>query len=144
MPVRTCPRKKPTNCALRHLPGLPPPSGGRFAFGPLTIEAAGVDRMVLGEFHISDLSSDRLGEFAIEGFDGAVQGQGAVKIGRFAFGGIVFPSLDTVLAAMRAEAEQMPFDETRRSRRSASSISPASMPRRRMSRRPRSGNSASI
>ena len=108
------PKEEADELALRHLPGLVTAFGfGRFAFGPLTIEAAGVDRMVLGEFHISDLSSDRLGEFAIEGFDGAVQGQGAVKIGQFAFGGIVFPSLDTVLAAMRAEAEQMPFDETR-------------------------------
>jgi hypothetical protein len=84
---------------------------GRFAVSGVNVTASGIDRLQLGDFHINDLSSDGLGEMGIGGLDGLVEGQGAIKVGRFAFGGISFPSIDAILAAMEASDAHMPVDE---------------------------------
>jgi hypothetical protein len=56
----------------------------------------------LDRLAIADLSSDGLGEFAIEGLEGAVAGQGSVKIGRLAVGGTAFPATQTIATAIGA------------------------------------------
>ena len=68
----------------------------------LDIEAVGVDQLHLGSFSMSDVSSDQIGEFAIDDFETTVPDQGSVKLGRFAFGGLVFPPLDKLIAAAGA------------------------------------------
>jgi hypothetical protein len=76
---------------------------GRFGISNLDVRATGIDRLHLAGFSMTDFSSDGLGEFAIDGFDGLVRDQGAVKVGRFAFGGLVFPGLDRITQAMEAD-----------------------------------------
>jgi hypothetical protein len=50
--------------------------------------------MAFQSFEMTDLSIDGLGEFAIEGFEAAVRGQFAMRLGRFAIGGIPFGGID--------------------------------------------------
>ncbi|CAN5204424.1 hypothetical protein BH10PSE9_BH10PSE9_07020 [soil metagenome] len=76
---------------------------GRFGISNVDVRATGIDRLRFAGFSMTDFSSDGLGELAIDGFDGFVRDQGAVKIGRFAFGGLVFPSLDRITQAMQAD-----------------------------------------
>jgi len=83
---------------------------GRFAVNSLNVTASGIDRLALGDFHINELSADGLGEMGIGGLEGLVQGQGSIKVGRFAFGGITFPSLDAIEAAIAAQKTHSPVD----------------------------------
>ena len=83
---------------------------GRFAVSGINVAASGIDRLSLGDFHFNDLSSDGLGEMGIAGLEGLVQGQGSVRVGHFAFGGITFPSLDALQAAIAAEDTHAPVD----------------------------------
>lgn len=76
---------------------------GRFAILGLDVEAPGVDKAHMDSFTISDFSFDRIGEFALEGVDAAVADQGAVAIGRIAFGDLVFPPVEAIIAAGEAE-----------------------------------------
>jgi hypothetical protein len=84
---------------------------GRFAVSGISVAASGIDKLQLADFHINDFSADGLGEMGIGGLEGSVEGQGAIRVGRFAFGGIAFPSLDAVLAAMEASDAHMPVDQ---------------------------------
>lgn len=83
---------------------------GRFGVTGISVTATGIDRLQLADFHVSDLSSDGLGEVAFSGLDGAVEGQGSIKVDRFAFGGITFPSIDLLRSAIAAEGSQAFFD----------------------------------
>ncbi len=74
---------------------------GQFAMKPIDIEAIGFDRLHLDDLSITDLSIDGLGAFAIDGFDGEVNGQASIKVGRLAFGGVTLPTSDTIATAMR-------------------------------------------
>jgi hypothetical protein len=86
---------------------------GRFAIDRMEIAAQGLDRFRMEGFHISDLSIGGLGEFAIDGLDLAVPDQGEAVIGRFAFGGMVFPSPEAMqLAIDRADTDQPPDPKT--------------------------------
>jgi len=90
---------------------------GRFGMSDLKVQATGITQLELGDFNISDLSIDGLGEFAIDGLVGAVEGQGSVKVGRFAFGGMKFPDTELLRAAIKASAggganSDVPFDPT--------------------------------
>lgn len=82
---------------------------GRLGFENFQVAATGIDRFSIAGFHLDDFSIDGIGEFALEGVDAAVPGQGALNLGRFAFGGIAFPPLDTLrqaLAASEGESAQ--------------------------------------
>jgi hypothetical protein len=74
---------------------------GRFTMSPIDVDAIGFDRIHLDGFALADLSIDGLGELAIDGFEGAVRGEASVAIGRLAFGGMVFPAAEAILAALR-------------------------------------------
>ena len=89
---------------------------GAFRFSDLDVTAPEVERFHLGDFHLTDFSSDGLGEFGIGDLDIASD---TTSIGaeRLAFGGMVFPSIDTVTAAMKAgtagiEADPLPLIPT--------------------------------
>src|SRR5262249_20249722 len=78
---------------------------GRFGVSGIKVEERGNNQFALGDFHISDLSIEGLGEMAIEGLAGTIEGQGAIKIGRFAFGGLKFADLEMLRTLVRASAE---------------------------------------
>ncbi len=52
--------------------------------------------------NVSDLSIDRLGEFAIDDFATKVADVGSVKLGHFAIGNVALPGADGLVQAMRA------------------------------------------
>ncbi len=87
---------------------------GRFAVSGIKVQASGVTQFDLGDVSLSDFSIEGLGEFAIDGLVAAVEGQGAVKIGRFAFGGIKFPDIELLRTASKAGLgsgnTDVPFD----------------------------------
>jgi hypothetical protein len=71
-------------------------SVGRFAILDTSVEAMGIDHLVVRDFHMNDFSIDGLGEFGVEGIASVVQGQGAIELDRFAFGGITFGGYDAL------------------------------------------------
>ena len=77
---------------------------GRTGISGLDVTATGIEGIHLGGFNISDLSVDRLGEFAINDFGAAVADQGSLRIGHFALGNMALPGAEGLLAAIRAEA----------------------------------------
>ncbi len=83
---------------------------GRLAVTGLSVKANGIDHLTLGAIKISDFSIDGLGEFAIEGLEGAVRGQGAMRIGRFAFGGMKFGGIDGFNRLLAATESGQHFD----------------------------------
>ena len=83
---------------------------GRFAVLDTSVEAMGIDHLVIADFHMNDFSIDGLGEFGLEGIEGVVQGQGAVELDRFAFGGITFGGYDALTALIAAETASPPVD----------------------------------
>lgn len=76
---------------------------GRFGIDRFEIAANGIDHFRLDAFNISDVSIDGLGEFVMDGLDMAIPDQGSARLGRFAFGGVVFPSIAAIERAI-AEA----------------------------------------
>jgi hypothetical protein len=69
-------------------------SVGRIGVSGFGLKAVGIDHFSLGGVTVSDFSIDGLGEFAIEDLGAAIRGQGAMRIGRFAFGKIAFGGID--------------------------------------------------
>jgi len=67
---------------------------GRIGISGFNVEAVGIDHLSLGGLSVSDFSIDGLGEFALEDVGAAIRGQGAMRIGRFAFGKIAFGGID--------------------------------------------------
>ena len=86
---------------------------GRFGISGLDIVAAGIKTFHLGGLNLSDLSLDRLGEFAVDDFAGEIEDVGAMKLGHFALGDIVFPGAEALLqAAASAGRRQRRFHRT--------------------------------
>ncbi len=83
---------------------------GRFAVLDTSVEAMGIDHLVVRDFHLNDFSIDGLGEFGVEGIEGVVQGQGAIELDRFAFGGITFGGYDALTALIAASTASPPAD----------------------------------
>ncbi len=76
---------------------------GRIGISGLDVATTGIDRFHLGGFSLSDLSIDRLGEFAIDDFAAAIQDQGSIAVGHFALGNVAFPGADAMLKAILAD-----------------------------------------
>jgi hypothetical protein len=85
---------------------------GRFAVLDTSVEAMGIDHLAIGDVHMDDFSIDGLGEFGIERVEGVVQGQGAIELDRFAFGGITFGGYEALTALIAAETASPPIDPT--------------------------------
>ena len=83
---------------------------GKFILTDLTFTASGIDELSLKRFLLSDASNDRIGEIALEGFVGAVPGQGGIAFQRFAVGDIVPPPTDQLLAAIDQSGRGMDVD----------------------------------
>lgn len=97
--------------AMRALPAMFSSfSIGRFAVLDTSVEAMGIDHLVVRDFHLNDFSIDGLGEFGVEGIEGVVQGQGAIELDRFAFGGITFGGYDALTALIAASQASPPAD----------------------------------
>lgn len=97
--------------AMRALPSMFASfSLGRFAVLDTSVEAMGIDHFVLRDFHMNDFSIDGLGEFGVEGIAAVVQGQGAIELSRFAFGGITFGGYDALREIIDASMATPPPD----------------------------------
>ena len=83
---------------------------GHVGIDRFEIAAQGLDHFRLDSITLDDFSSDGIGAFALNGLDLAVPEQGAFKLGSFGFGGIVFPSMSAVQAAIEAADTGAPFD----------------------------------
>jgi hypothetical protein len=83
---------------------------GKLAFNEVTFTASGIDELSLKRFLLSEASSERIGEIALEGFLGAVPGQGGIAFQRFAVGDIVPPPTDQLLAAIDQSGRGMDVD----------------------------------
>ncbi len=73
----------------------------RFVVENVDVEADGIDDLGLKRFAIAGMSSEGLGEMSFDGLAAAVDGEGFVDLGRFAFGEVDFPSEDDVLQAIK-------------------------------------------
>lgn len=69
----------------------------------MSVKAPGVETATLEGFTITDWTSDKLGEMAIDRLALSIQDQGKVSIQRFAFGDLVPPSIEAIVAAAMAE-----------------------------------------
>ncbi len=97
--------------AMRALPSMFSSfSVGRFAILDTSVEAMGIDHFALRDFHMNDFSIDGLGEFGFEGLEGVVQGQGAIEMARFAFGGITFGGYEALTEMIAAGTASPPRD----------------------------------
>ncbi|HET7716024.1 MAG TPA: hypothetical protein VFK86_10395, partial [Bauldia sp.] len=99
--------------AMRAVPAiLSAFSVGRFAVLNTTVQALGIDHLAIGDFHLNGFSVDGLNEFGLEGVEAVVQGQGAVELDRFAFGGITFGGYDALSKIVAAGSASPPGDVT--------------------------------
>jgi hypothetical protein len=78
-----------------------------FGVGSLTVTnfdftSFGLDAMRFGKLTLADLSTDAIGSFALENAEGALTGQGSVKLGKAAFGGLTIPKSADISAAIDA------------------------------------------
>jgi hypothetical protein len=83
---------------------------GKLAFSDVTLNAAGIDELSLKRLFLSDASSERIGEIAVEGFVGAVPGQGGIAFQRFALGNILPPPTDRLIAAVDQSSRGIDVD----------------------------------
>ncbi len=91
---------------------------GHFGVSGIKLEAGGATQFVLDDFHVNDLSIEGLGELAFNGLAASVEGQGAMKIGHLAFGGMKFPDTELLRTAIKSagtggDAPALPFPATR-------------------------------
>lgn len=75
---------------------------GRMGMSGLDIAAEGMKSFHLGGFNLSDLSVDRLGEFAVDDLATAVEDVGAFKLGHFAIGNMALPGAEGLRQAILA------------------------------------------
>lgn len=78
---------------------------GGFSIQGLDIYADDIDRFHLGDFHITALSLDGLGEIAVGDLDIVIPDSGSVRLGRLALGGLEMPSekqLQLIIATVAA------------------------------------------
>lgn len=85
-------------------------SVGHLSLRDIAIDANGIDQLTLAGLEMTDVSGDRLGEIAIEEFVGAIAGQGAVLVGRFALGDVVMPTIDAIEAALEKAQRREDID----------------------------------
>ncbi len=64
---------------------------GSFSIRGLDIYANEIDRFHIGDVHINDLSLDGLGEIGVSDLDVVIPGDGYLRLGSFAIGGIKMP-----------------------------------------------------
>lgn len=76
-----------------------------FTMTGLAVDAPGVTEFSVAGISFSDISSDLLGEFAFDRLAVSVPEQGTATVRRFAFGDIVPPSIEAIIAAIKAEEE---------------------------------------
>lgn len=86
-----------------------------FSLGLMTVQDINVDAPEGSGGHLravtfSDFSSEGLGEFSIDDVFVEQTEEGSFKLGRFAIGGLVFPSIETLIAAAEAEEAGRDFD----------------------------------
>ncbi len=74
---------------------------GSFRFSDVDVTAPDVERFHLGDFHVTDFSLDGIGEFGIGDLDVAAD-KSSIGAERLAFGGMTFPSIEKISAAMKA------------------------------------------
>ncbi|MCP4309325.1 MAG: hypothetical protein GY788_31515, partial [bacterium] len=67
---------------------------GTFNIAGVRVDAPGIDRLAIGDFTISDLSIEGLREFSLEGFEMALRGQFATRVGRFSIGNMIFGGIE--------------------------------------------------
>ena len=85
----------------RYMAGLLSAHGvGRLAIKQVELTASGIDQLTLETFSLSKASSERFGEIEIEGFVGAIAGQGAIAIQRLALGDVVLPDFNLIKTAV--------------------------------------------
>jgi len=89
----------------RYMAGLLSAHGvGRLTVKQVELTASGIDQLTLESFTLSEVASDRFGEIGIEGFVGAIAGQGAIAVERVALGDVVLPDFNQIkIAADRAK-----------------------------------------
>jgi hypothetical protein len=78
-----------------------------FGVGALTVSdfnvtSPGIDAMRFAKLTLTNTSTDAIGGFALEGAEGGLTGQGGVKLGKIAFGGLTIPTSDAIAAALHA------------------------------------------
>jgi hypothetical protein len=78
---------------------------GALTMNGIEVKAPGVQELRLARLAFKDLSSDVFGEFAIDRLAVSVEDQGTVNIRGFAFGDLVPPSLEALIAAAQAEEQ---------------------------------------
>jgi hypothetical protein len=74
---------------------------GRMSIDRLAIDAIGIDKLGFAGLHLTAVSSDVIGEFGIDGFEAAIEGEGSVKFGHLAVGNIKLPGAEAMIAALR-------------------------------------------
>jgi len=75
---------------------------GSMRLSDLDVTAPEIERFHLGDFHITDMSSDGIGEIGINDLDAAAQDKSSVGAERLAIGDIRFGDLDYLANALRA------------------------------------------
>lgn len=76
-----------------------------FTMTGLAVNAPGLTEFSVAGISFNDISSDLLGEFALDRLALSVPEQGTATVRRFAFGDIVPPSIEAIIAAIVAEEE---------------------------------------
>src|SRR5207248_584292 len=77
-------------------------SFGRYGVSGVNVQASGLSQFEIGDFHVSDQSIESIGEIALEGLAGSIEGQGSIKIGRIALGGMKLGDPELWLGALQA------------------------------------------
>ena len=87
---------------------------GEISIQGLDIYADDIDRFHIGEFHISELSIEGLGEIGLSDLDVVVGGEGYLKLGALALGGVVMPDeeiIKRIIAVTAAGGEFTKIEE---------------------------------
>ncbi|MEJ0012557.1 MAG: hypothetical protein WDM94_08010 [Bauldia sp.] len=92
----------PLSLIVDRLAGIAPFGVGSLTLSDLDIALSKSDKLHLGKLTLVQASIDAIGAFSIEDAESGLSGQGTVKIGKLAFGGLTVPPLATISAAMTA------------------------------------------
>jgi hypothetical protein len=88
----------------------------RYGVSRVKVQASGLSQFDIGDFHIADYSIESIGEIAVEGLSGSIEGQGSIKIGRVALGDIKLADPEVWRSALQAGGNTdagPPIDQTR-------------------------------
>ena len=78
---------------------------GSFAIYDMDLYADDIDRFHIGDFHITSLSLDGLGEIGLSDVDIIISGEGYLRADTIALGGLVMPAEETIKAFLAAMAD---------------------------------------